>query len=72
MLSVFFKADYICFDRVIVEIKALDGIGPIEESQAINYLKVTGFERALVLNFGGPSLQYRRIVHNLKEDPVKH
>ena len=39
MLRVFFKADFVCFDQVIVEVKALDAIGPIDESQAINYLK---------------------------------
>jgi GxxExxY protein len=71
LLSVYFKADFVCFDRVIVEVKALDAIGPIEQAQAINYLKVTGFERAVILNFGTPSLQHRRIVQNLKNDPVK-
>src|SRR5918994_2747138 len=71
LLPVFFKADYVCFDRVIVEVKAIDAIGPIEEAQVLNYLKVTGFERALLLNFGAASLEYRRRVNNLKNDPVK-
>ena len=71
LLSVFFKADFVCFDQVIVEVKALESIGPIEQAQAINYLKVTGYERAVILNFGTPSLQHKRIVENLKDDPVK-
>jgi GxxExxY protein len=71
VLTVFYKADFVCFDRVVVEVKALDAIGPLEEAQALNYLKATGFERIVVLNFGSPSLQFRRIVHNLKDDPLK-
>jgi GxxExxY protein len=49
---------------VIAEIKALRAIGPIEEAQAINYLRASGLHRALVLNFGA-SLQHRRFVTNL-------
>ena len=71
LLSVSYKADFVCFDRVLVEIKALASISPIEQAQAMNYLKATGFERAVILNFGSPSLQFRRIVHNLKDDPLK-
>jgi GxxExxY protein len=70
MLRVFYKADFVCFDAVIVEVKALDAIGPIEQAQAMNYLKATKLERALVLNFGSPSLQHRRFVLNLKNDPA--
>lgn len=71
VLTVCYKADYVCFDRVLVEVKALDAIGPLEEAQALNYLKATGFERIVILNFGSPSLQFRRIVHKLKDDPRK-
>lgn len=71
MLAVFFKADFVCFDDIIVEVKAIDALGPIDEAQAINYLKVTDKERAVLLNFGTPSLEHRRIVFNLKNDPVK-
>jgi GxxExxY protein len=71
VLTVCYKADFVCFDRVLVEVKALDAIGPLEEAQALNYLKATGFERIVILNFGSPSLQFRRIVHKLKDDPLK-
>ena len=72
MLRVFFKADFVCFDGVIVEVKAIDALGPLHEAQVINYLKITdNKERAVLLNFGTPSLEHRRIVFNLKNDPVK-
>jgi len=61
-LPVYFRADLVCFDAVIVEVKAAKGLTPIDEAQAINYLKVSHLNRALVLNFGGRSLEYRRLV----------
>jgi GxxExxY protein len=61
-LDVPYRPDFICFDNVVVELKALARIGGIEQSQVINYLKVTGHEIGLVLNFGTRSLDYRRLV----------
>jgi GxxExxY protein len=40
-LPVYFRADMVCFDAVIVEVKATRGLAPIDEAQAINYLKVS-------------------------------
>lgn len=57
-----YRPDFICFDEVIVELKALGRISSVEESQLINYLKVTGFQTGLLLNFGTQSLQKRRFV----------
>ena len=52
----------ICFDSVIVEIKALDRLSGMEEAQLLNYLKATAKEVGLLLNFGAKSLEYRRFV----------
>jgi GxxExxY protein len=57
-----YRPDFICFDSVIVELKALSSLSPVEESQLINYLKVTGLHTGLLLNFGARSLQQRRLV----------
>ncbi len=65
-LKTSYRADFICFDKVIVELKALQSLSGIEEAQVINYLKATGHTRGILLNFGGPSLQYKRLVFNLR------
>jgi GxxExxY protein len=59
-----YRADFICFGEVIVEVKALAQITGIERAQVINYLKATGYKRALILNFGTTGLQYERVVLN--------
>ena len=61
-LKVSYRADFMCFDRVIVELKALQKLSGAEESQILNYLKATGLEKALLINFGSPSLQHKRYV----------
>ena len=59
-----YQPDFICFDEVIVEIKALEKLSGIEESQIINYLKATGLKVGLLINFGAKSLEHKRFVYN--------
>jgi GxxExxY protein len=59
-----YQPDFICFDNVLVEIKALSILSGTEESQIINYLKATGLEIGLLINFGTKSLEYRRFVYS--------
>ena len=61
-LEAFYRPDFVCFNEVIVELKALSQLSSVEESQVINYLKVTGYHTALLLNFGSRSLEKRRFV----------
>jgi GxxExxY protein len=65
LLPTSYRVDFICFDQVIAEIKALKALGGIEEAQAINYLRASGLQRALLINFGAQSLEYRRVVVDL-------
>jgi GxxExxY protein len=62
-----YRADFLCFNAVIVELKALSALSGVEEAQVIHYLKATGHAKGLLLNFGAPSLQYKRLVFNLRE-----
>lgn len=66
-LNSFYKADFVCYGTLIVELKALKALSGLEEAQAINYMKVSGLNKALLLNFGSLRLQYKRLVLNLEE-----
>ena len=61
-LDVSYRADFVCFGNIIVELKALQKLSGVEESQVLNYLKATGLEKGLLINFGTASLQHRRFV----------
>jgi GxxExxY protein len=57
-----YRADFVCYNEVIVELKALRAITGIEEAQLLNYLRATGLERGLLLNFGCARLELKRLV----------
>ncbi|NQT64292.1 MAG: GxxExxY protein [Candidatus Marinimicrobia bacterium] len=57
-----FICDMVVDDKVIIELKAIKNLSDLERAQAINYLKVTGIELALLINFGKRSLEYERLV----------
>ena len=59
-LSVHYRADFVCYSSIIVELKALSCLGGLERSQIINYLKATNYEVGLLLNFGADSLEFER------------
>lgn len=59
-----YRADLVCFDAIIVELKTVDRLGNTEAAQLINYLKASGFRRGLLMNFKGKSFEFRRIVLN--------
>jgi GxxExxY protein len=56
-------ADILVEDKVIIEIKAVKHIDEIHEAQLINYLKATRLKLGLVLNFGRPKLEIKRLVN---------
>ena len=59
-----YQPDYICFNEVLVNIKALSSLSGIEEAQLINYLKATGLTVGLLFNFGTKSLEYKRYINS--------
>jgi len=67
VLSTNYRADFLCYETVIVELKAMSRLSGTEESQIINYLKATGMETGLLLNFGTSSLEYKRFIFKDKK-----
>jgi GxxExxY protein len=62
VLACGYKADFICYDSILVELKAIERMGNPEKAQVINYLNATKLTRALLFNFGSGSLEYERLV----------
>ena len=56
-----FYADILVEDKIIIELKAAKALAPEHQAQLINYLKATGIEVGLLINFGKPKLEYRRL-----------
>ena len=57
-----YQADLIADGRILVECKAVSNFDPVHEAQLLNYLRATGIRVGLLLNFGRPKLQYRRLI----------
>ena len=57
-----YNADFICYEKIIVEVKALSQLVSDHEAQLLNYLKATGYKLGLLVNFGEKSLKYKRMV----------
>ena len=61
-LNATYRADFLCFGAVLVELKAIPKLSRAEEGQVINYLKASRLHKALLLNFGAYRLEYKRLV----------
>ena len=59
-----YQPDFLCFGEIIVEIKAVKNLTDEHRAQALNYLKATDLQLALLVNFGStPRLEYERFVN---------
>jgi GxxExxY protein len=63
-LGLGYRVDFICLESIVVELKAQASLTNTDYAQVINYLKASGLHRALLMNFGAPSLEYRRVVRS--------
>lgn len=62
VLQQIYQPDFVCFGKIIVELKAASALADEHRAQLLNYLHATGFELGLLVNFGHyPRLQYERI-----------
>jgi GxxExxY protein len=62
-----YRADFLCYESVIVELKSIKALSPIEDAQVIHYLKATGLTRSILLNFGTSQLEYKRLIYGKDE-----
>lgn len=63
-----FYADILVEGKIILELKAVSALSDIHKAQVINYLKATGIEVGLLINFGNPKLEYRRFDNRFKKE----
>ncbi len=61
-LTKHYLADFVCYNQIIVELKALSELSGDHEAQVLNYLKASQIKLGLLINFGSKSLQFKRLV----------
>ncbi|MBR5631047.1 MAG: GxxExxY protein [Bacteroidales bacterium] len=69
LLNQYYIADLFCYDKIIVELKAVSTILPEHEAQIINYIHATGIKLGMLLNFGEESLYFKRFP-NITPKPI--
>jgi len=57
-----YQADFVCYGKIILELKAISELVSNNESQVLNYLNATGYKLGILVNFGEKSLKYKRLV----------
>ncbi len=57
-----YYADFLCYEQIVVELKACSGLNEQHLAQALNYLSALKLNLALLVNFGTPRLQWKRVV----------
>lgn len=62
-LKKYYKADLVCYGKIIVEIKAIAALTPVDWAQLLNYMKASGFRIGLLFNFGSNNrLEHKRMI----------
>ena len=60
-----YHVDFICYDAIVIEVKARSTTGPADHAQVISYLASTKLQVGLLINFGAAKLEYRRFVRTI-------
>ena len=68
MLEKDFRVDFVCYNKIIVELKAVSEFADEHYAQVYNYLKASGLQLGILVNFGKASLKYQRVPCNQKWD----
>ena len=67
----YFVADFVCYDKIIVDLKSVSTILPEHEAQIINYLRATGFKLGILLNFNEESLFFKRYPNIMEKAKIR-
>lgn len=62
LLPHYYNADFVVWDKILVEAKAVSKLSPAHTKQVLNYLAISGLRLGLLVNFGAASLEWKRIV----------
>ena len=63
-----YRADFVCYEKIILEIKAVSKAPTAFYAQLRNYLRCTEMKLGILINFGQPSLQYKRVLNSHNSD----
>jgi GxxExxY protein len=59
-----YRMDFVCYDEVVLEVKARSMTGPADHAQVLNYLASSNLKIGLMLNFGAPRLEHKRFIRS--------
>ena len=62
-----FRADIVVNDKVLIELKSIEKIGKLQEAQILTYMKLSGLNLGLLINFGEPKIKIKRILNLMSE-----
>jgi GxxExxY protein len=71
LLSKFYVADFVCYDKIIVELKSVSALENTHKAQILNYLKATKYKLGLLINFGSSKLEHKRIICDYSQSLVQ-
>jgi len=66
-----YYADFVIWDKIMFEAKAVERLTDAHVKQVLNYLAISKLELGLLVNFGGDSLEWKRIIRSRKAKPIE-